>query len=85
MLLEFFRWDIESMERLPEYMKICFLALYNTTNKMGNEILKDQGLNILPYLHKVVLHHFFHFLVHRIVLVAQKDLVLSFRMIVFNY
>ncbi|RWR98141.1 E-beta-ocimene/myrcene synthase [Cinnamomum micranthum f. kanehirae] len=24
-------------------MKICFLALYNTTNQMGYEILKDQG------------------------------------------
>lgn len=55
-LLEFFRWDIKSIEQLPEYMKICFLALYNTTNEMGYEILKDQGLNIIPYLHKVVLH-----------------------------
>ncbi|RWR97840.1 terpene synthase 10-like protein isoform X1 [Cinnamomum micranthum f. kanehirae] len=46
------RWDIKSIDRLPEYMKICFLALYNTTNQMGYEILKDQGINIIPYLQK---------------------------------
>ncbi|XXG69538.1 hypothetical protein AAC387_Pa06g2380 [Persea americana] len=47
------RWEIKSIDRLPEYMKICFLALYNTTNEMGYEILKDQGINIIPHLHKV--------------------------------
>lgn len=57
---------------LPEYMKICFLALYNTTNEMGYEILKDQGINIIPYLQKVVLHQFFQFLANEIVLVAPK-------------
>ncbi|RWR97995.1 terpene synthase 10-like protein isoform X1 [Cinnamomum micranthum f. kanehirae] len=46
------RWDIKSIDRLPEYMKICFLAIYNTTNQMGYEILKDQGINIIPYLQK---------------------------------
>nr|URM60433.1 (+)-borneol diphosphate synthase [Cinnamomum camphora] len=46
------RWDIKSIDLLPEYMKICFLALYNTTNEMGYEILKDQGINIIPYLQK---------------------------------
>ncbi|RWR97841.1 terpene synthase 10-like protein isoform X2 [Cinnamomum micranthum f. kanehirae] len=48
------RWDIKSIDRLPEYMKICFLAIYNTTNQMGYEILKDQGINIIPYLQKAV-------------------------------
>ncbi|RWR97873.1 E-beta-ocimene/myrcene synthase [Cinnamomum micranthum f. kanehirae] len=46
------RWEIKSIDRLPEYMKICFLALYNTTNEMGYEVLKDQGINIIPHLHK---------------------------------
>lgn len=46
------RWDIQSMERLPAYMKVCFLALYNTTNEMGYEIVKEQGCNIIPYLQR---------------------------------
>ncbi|RWR88221.1 alpha-thujene synthase/sabinene synthase [Cinnamomum micranthum f. kanehirae] len=66
------RWDIKLIDRLPEYMKICFLALYNTTNQMGYEILKDQGINIIPYLQKAVLHQFFQFLANESVLVAPK-------------
>ncbi|PIA58432.1 hypothetical protein AQUCO_00500395v1 [Aquilegia coerulea] len=31
-------------------MKICFLALYNTTNDMAYDVLKEQGWDILPYL-----------------------------------
>ncbi|KAF5186640.1 (-)-alpha-terpineol synthase, partial [Thalictrum thalictroides] len=44
------RWDYKAMEKLPQYMKICFLALYNTTNDMAYDILKEQGWDILPYL-----------------------------------
>ncbi|RZC46230.1 hypothetical protein C5167_039179 [Papaver somniferum] len=44
------RWDTKEMEKLPYSMKICFLALYNTTNEMAFETLKDQGWDILPYL-----------------------------------
>nr|QWD59170.1 terpene synthase 1 [Aconitum carmichaelii] len=46
------RWDHKSMNKLPYYMKVCFLALYNTTNEMAYEILKEQGWDILPYLTK---------------------------------
>ncbi|KAI3877164.1 hypothetical protein MKX03_022798 [Papaver bracteatum] len=46
------RWDPKDMEKLPIYMKICFLALYNITNEMAFEVLKDQGHDILPYLTK---------------------------------
>ncbi|KAK8717300.1 hypothetical protein V6N13_044572 [Hibiscus sabdariffa] len=41
------RWDIKAMERLPDYMKICFLALYNTVNEMAYDILKDQGHDVV--------------------------------------
>ncbi|KAI3988648.1 hypothetical protein MKX01_027012 [Papaver californicum] len=34
------RWDINMVEELPYYMKICFLALYNTTNEMAYENMK---------------------------------------------
>ncbi|XP_026441137.1 (-)-alpha-terpineol synthase-like [Papaver somniferum] len=44
------RWNTKEMEKLPIYMKICFLALYNTTNEMAFEVLKEQGHDILPYL-----------------------------------
>ncbi|KAG5551781.1 hypothetical protein RHGRI_010010 [Rhododendron griersonianum] len=43
------RWDIKAVETLPDYMKLCFLALYNTTNEMAYDILKQKGVNIIPY------------------------------------
>ncbi|XP_050136069.1 tricyclene synthase EBOS, chloroplastic-like [Malus sylvestris] len=47
------RWDIKAVENLPDYMKLCFLALYNTGNKMIYDTLKKQGENVLPYVTKV--------------------------------
>ncbi|KAI4356162.1 hypothetical protein L6164_000205 [Bauhinia variegata] len=46
------RWDIKTLESLPQYMKICFLALYNTVNEMVYEALIEHGQDILPYLTK---------------------------------
>ncbi|KAK2989409.1 hypothetical protein RJ640_000384 [Escallonia rubra] len=46
-------WDVHQMEQLPDYMKICFLALYNFVNGMAYDIMKEQGPNIIPYLRKV--------------------------------
>jgi len=42
------------MDRLPDYMKLCFLAFYNSVNEMAYDILKYQGVDILPYLKKAV-------------------------------
>ena len=50
-----FRWDINAMDQLPEYMKICFLALYNSTNEMAYDLLKEQGSHIIAYLRKAVM------------------------------
>ncbi|XP_057789706.1 R-linalool synthase, chloroplastic-like isoform X2 [Salvia miltiorrhiza] len=44
------RWDLEAMETLPEYMKICYMALYNTINEICYTVLKDTGRTVLPYL-----------------------------------
>ncbi|XP_047940987.1 geraniol synthase, chloroplastic-like [Salvia hispanica] len=44
------RWDLEAMETLPEYMKICYMALYNTTNDICYTVLKDTSRTVLPYL-----------------------------------
>ncbi|KAK4437358.1 putative terpene synthase 11 [Sesamum alatum] len=46
------RWDLEAIEGLPEYMKICYMALFNTTNEIAYKVLKDQGRNVLPFLAK---------------------------------
>ncbi|KAF8391446.1 hypothetical protein HHK36_023751 [Tetracentron sinense] len=44
------RWDLAAMEQLPEYMKLCYMALYNTTNEIGYGILKEHGWNIVSHL-----------------------------------
>ncbi|CAL9084311.1 unnamed protein product [Musa textilis] len=46
------RWDVNAVDKLPEYMKICFLALFNTTNDIAYSVLKDKGLDIIPHLKK---------------------------------
>ncbi|KAE8075783.1 hypothetical protein FH972_014471 [Carpinus fangiana] len=46
------RWDVSAVKNLPHYMKLCFLALYNTVNEMVYDTLKEKGENTLPYLTK---------------------------------
>ncbi|KNA15993.1 hypothetical protein SOVF_093230 [Spinacia oleracea] len=46
------RWDINAIDELPAYMKLTFLALYNTINEIGHQILKQKGVNCIPYLKK---------------------------------
>ncbi|KAL3504222.1 hypothetical protein ACH5RR_034063 [Cinchona calisaya] len=45
-------WDIEGIDRLPDYMKLCYLAVYNSINEMAYNALKEQGVNVIPYLRK---------------------------------
>ncbi|KAJ6734369.1 TERPENE SYNTHASE 12-RELATED [Salix purpurea] len=45
-------WDVSVIDDLPDYMKLCFLALYNTINEIAYDNLKEKGENILPYLTK---------------------------------
>ncbi|KAL1537419.1 hypothetical protein AAHA92_29934 [Salvia divinorum] len=44
------RWDINSLDSLPEYMKICFLALFNSVNELAYHVLRDQGFNVISNL-----------------------------------
>ncbi|KVH96607.1 probable terpene synthase 11 [Cynara cardunculus var. scolymus] len=46
------RWDLSEMEHLPEYMKISYTALYNTTSEICHKILKEHGLSVEPFLHQ---------------------------------
>ncbi|RXH68086.1 hypothetical protein DVH24_028233 [Malus domestica] len=39
-VLMLLRWDIKAVENLPDYMKLCFLALYNTVNEMWADLCK---------------------------------------------
>ncbi|KAL3627590.1 hypothetical protein CASFOL_028953 [Castilleja foliolosa] len=47
------RWDINGLDRLPEYMRIYFLALFNFANEMAYRIMKEQGFNIISNLRKL--------------------------------
>ncbi|MBA0739440.1 hypothetical protein Gogos_012714 [Gossypium gossypioides] len=46
------RWDINAMELLPDYMKICFFALYNSINEIAFDNLKEHGFHTIPLLKK---------------------------------
>lgn len=54
--MQFCRWDVNSIDDLPDYMKICFLAVYNFTNEVGYDVLKEQGVHIIKYLKKAVIY-----------------------------
>ncbi|KAL0331206.1 UNVERIFIED_CONTAM: Isoprene synthase, chloroplastic, partial [Sesamum angustifolium] len=47
------RWDINAVNYLPHYMKLAFLALYNTINNIAYNTLKEQDCVIIPQLQKV--------------------------------
>nr|QWV53995.1 kaurene synthase-like 4 [Chamaecyparis formosensis] len=47
------RWDLSLLEYFTTDMKICYLGLYNTVNQLGQQALKAQGRDVLPYLRSV--------------------------------
>ncbi|XP_010545504.1 PREDICTED: (E)-beta-ocimene synthase, chloroplastic-like isoform X2 [Tarenaya hassleriana] len=44
------KWDVNLMEELPEYMRFCFLVLFNTINEIGFDVVRDKRINVIPYL-----------------------------------
>ncbi|XP_059660957.1 (3S,6E)-nerolidol synthase 1-like [Cornus florida] len=46
------RWEFAAVEHLPDYMKISFKALYDTTNEIGYKIYKKHGRNPTESLRK---------------------------------
>ncbi|XP_049397259.1 (-)-camphene/tricyclene synthase, chloroplastic-like [Solanum stenotomum] len=44
------RMEVNAMDELPDYMKVCYLALFNTSTEIAYEVLKEQGINVMPYL-----------------------------------
>ncbi|XP_057462464.1 (3S,6E)-nerolidol synthase 1-like [Actinidia eriantha] len=39
------RWELTAVEQLPDYMKVCFKALYDITNEIACKIYKKHGRN----------------------------------------
>ncbi|KAL3627586.1 hypothetical protein CASFOL_028949 [Castilleja foliolosa] len=56
------RWDINGLDRLPDYMRIYFLSLFNFANEMAYRVMKEQGINIISNLRKLwsELSRFYH-------------------------
>ncbi|CAM8980238.1 unnamed protein product [Rhodiola kirilowii] len=48
----FHRWDINGMEQLPLYMKKCYLACFNCTNKIAYDVLFEKGSDVTSYVKK---------------------------------
>ncbi|CAL9129489.1 unnamed protein product [Musa acuminata var. zebrina] len=46
------RWDVNEIDKLPGYMKLCFLVVFNMANDVGYRVMKEKGLDIIPYLKK---------------------------------
>ncbi|CAL9774946.1 unnamed protein product [Musa acuminata subsp. burmannicoides] len=44
------RWDVNEIDKLPGYMKLCFLVVFNMANDAGYRVMKEKGLDIIPYL-----------------------------------
>nr|AAG31435.1 limonene synthase [Perilla frutescens var. hirtella] len=46
------RWDVSSIDHLPNYMQLCFLALNNFVDDTAYDVMKEKDINIIPYLRK---------------------------------
>ncbi|XP_056158434.1 (+)-alpha-terpineol synthase-like [Syzygium oleosum] len=47
------RWDITDIDKLPPTIRDSFMALYNTTNEIGYWMMRELGINTIPYMRKV--------------------------------
>ncbi|KAJ3697484.1 hypothetical protein LUZ61_001189 [Rhynchospora tenuis] len=48
------RWDINATGPLPEYMKMCCLALFDRVEGHACEVLEKKGLNVTPILRRAL-------------------------------
>ncbi|XP_065015522.1 monoterpene synthase 8, chloroplastic-like [Musa acuminata AAA Group] len=51
--------DINAIDKFPEYMKMCLLAVFNTANDAAHRITKEKNLDILPYPKRAETYHRF--------------------------
>nr|AZM65216.1 terpene synthase 6 [Santalum album] len=48
------RWDIKEIDELPRDIRLIFLAMYNLSNEIGFDILRDRDFNGVPYVAKML-------------------------------
>ncbi|KAH6781338.1 hypothetical protein C2S51_006631 [Perilla frutescens var. frutescens] len=46
------RWEISSIDQLPNYMQLCFLTINNFVDDTAYDVMKEKDINIIPYLRK---------------------------------
>ncbi|KAJ8461498.1 hypothetical protein OPV22_034424 [Ensete ventricosum] len=44
------RWDVNAIDKLPGYMKLCFLGVFNMANDARYRVMREKDLDIIPYL-----------------------------------
>nr|GMC70530.1 isoprene synthase, chloroplastic-like [Ipomoea batatas] len=47
------RWGVDVIEDLPDYMKLCYLSLFNTINDLAYDTLKEKGETVIPIMKKM--------------------------------
>ncbi|KAL3649483.1 hypothetical protein CASFOL_005886 [Castilleja foliolosa] len=46
------QWDIHAAEKLPGYMRTCFMAVYDTTDEISRVVSQEHGSNPIEFLKK---------------------------------
>ncbi|CAL2249511.1 unnamed protein product [Prunus armeniaca] len=46
------RWNMEAKEELPEYMKPVYAAMLKFGNELADNVFKNNGLDVLPFIKK---------------------------------
>lgn len=52
--MDWCRWELDAVEKLPDYMKTTFRALYDIVNQTAKIIVIKHGSNPVVYLQKAV-------------------------------
>ncbi|XP_057506517.1 trans-ocimene synthase, chloroplastic-like [Actinidia eriantha] len=50
---ELTKWDIHAIDELPDYMKTCYLAMFNFGNEIVYNVLRDHDVNVVYHIHEV--------------------------------
>lgn len=72
------------LDELPEYMRLCFLVVYNEVNNIGCDILRNKDINVIPFLRKSVSKYQLYIFVLDILLKQFITLRRQFRKILSN-
>eukprot|EP01018_Ginkgo_biloba_P025771 Gb_19685 [translate_table: standard] len=48
------QWDLSLMDRLPEYMRICFKVLYEVVNELATEAKNTRGHEYVPTMEEYI-------------------------------